>query len=854
MDKYKVILRIEETKRLASEKKYKEAYEEMKFLNLAKMKNYEDLIIFADIFVRNKKYVEAKELLERLHRKTVTRRLLTQLIFVSAKTKNFVDSEKYYEEYVKIAPKDINRYILRYRIDKEKGLSKDILIKTLEELKEYDYIEEWAYELAKLYHKSGRSKECIRECSNIELWFGDGIVVEKAKLLREHHISALSDEPLGKLSNEIMDFTATGKLIDLLGMIPVTKEEEDSFANTSEFEKDNDKVDVENRKIVPECKEEEYICEEASGSEMREISGVEMGEVSGSEMQEVGLNDNKYSEEQIDKMMGEIIGDNKTEEREREEYNKIIGRDDNDEEEKEELAKILVWDDKKEKPAKHNSFVQAFKNMLAIKDYDRFEDDLLEEQEEESAEEEEDEDEFNDFDADEKNESKLDYENLNEEEEAHNEDGNQEDYYEDDNEEEVKVELSDIDFDPELLELERIIGEKKSKQEIDARANNVERDIRKDLAQEISSYVEEEKKVKNEFKEDMQKLDAMVTKRIVGVDDILEENNNGEKEEAEATKVAKTEPEIKEEQPVVKVEESVAKEIKEEPVAKVVDQPRPQVDESTQRENVEEVLAKTVIPGKSVEPVKVDKKKTQVSSDLFRNFAKNEYLNDVLVKAFARVDENKKCAHFIISGESKTGKSTLAKMIAKQLKNMGALSTGKVARIEAAKFNNVDLELKQDSLADCCLIISNAQEISPYAITGLISMIIKFNGRTMVILETSDADVILKKTSEVSAYFTNVIEMPKYSVDDLIELAISYADAKEYRINESAEFAIRNILQERIESLSQTKLVECVISIIDNAVNNAHSRNRNKIKEMITSKTADFEGFNEIDMQDIMPL
>ena len=95
MDKYKVILKIEETKRLASEKKYKEAYEEMKFLNLAKMKNYEDLIIFADIFVRNKKYVEAKELLERLHVKTVTRRLLTQLIFVSAKTKNFVDAEKY---------------------------------------------------------------------------------------------------------------------------------------------------------------------------------------------------------------------------------------------------------------------------------------------------------------------------------------------------------------------------------------------------------------------------------------------------------------------------------------------------------------------------------------------------------------------------------------------------------------------------------------------------------------------------------------------------------------------------------------------------------------------------------------
>lgn len=792
MDKYKVILRIEETKRLASVKKYKEAYEEMKYLNLAKMKNYEDLIIFADIFVRNKKYVEAKELLERLHVKTVTRRLLTQLIFVSAKTKNFVDAEKYYEEYIKIAPKDINRYILRYRIDKEKGLSKDILIKTLEELKEYDYIEEWAYELAKLYHKAGRSMECIRECSNIELWFGDGIVVEKAKLLREHHISALSDEPLGKLSNEVMDFTATGKLIDLLGLIPNNKSEEDSFAHTTEFEKDNDKVDEDNKKFVPERKEDEFAYKEDSSAKMKEIGG---------------------SEDKTDL-------------------------------EREELEKILAWEE--EKPRKENSFMRAFRNLMSIKDYDgEDENDVDEEIEDEIIEE-------PDFEGDKESEDDYQHEKSEEVEQIEEEAG-----YEDE-EKEVKVELTDEDFDPELLELEKIISSEKTKQEIDAQANNVARDIRLDLAQEISSYVAEEEKVKSEFKEDMEKLDSMVTKRIVSMDDIILELD--ENKEAKSI-VDMGEPAQVEESDVIEpAEELVAEPIqeedsKEESAEELVDEPRPQVDESTQKENIEEVLAKTSIPERVNQPSQMDGKNTKISEELFRNFAKNSYLSDALTKAFARVNENKRCANFIISGQRKTGKSTLAKMIAKQLKISGALATGKVARIDAARFNNVDLELKQDSLVDCCIIINNAHEISPYAITGLISMLIKFNGRTMVILETNaDPDTILKKTSEVGAYFTNVIEMPEYTVDDLIELGRSYADLHEYRINDSAEFAIRSILTERIDSLSQTQIIEYIIDVIDNAINNAQGRNRNKLKEIITFKTTDFDGFNEIDMQDIMPL
>lgn len=850
MDKYKVILKIEQTKRLASEKKYKEAYDEMKFLNLAKMKNYDDLIIFADIFVRNKKYVEAKELLERLHTKTVTRRLLTQLIFVSAKTKNFVDAEKYYQEYVRIAPKDINKYILRYRIDKEKGLSKDILIKTLEELKEYDYVEEWAYELAKLYHKAGRSKECIRECSNIELWFGDGIIVEKAKLLREHHINALTDVPLGQLSNEVMDFTATGKLIDLLGIVPEQKSEEDAFANTTEFERDNDKVDEDNRRFMPQYNEESFYAG-AEGGSMKEISA-DIADDTDNQMEAMDAT-KPLSEEQVDAMLGQILEDKKPVKQE------------NDEE-----LKKVTQNPQEKKTKKHSSFVEAFRNMMAIRDYDEEYKELEEDSEEDEA--------YEGISEDTVDQPQVELEEFNQEDETEDvaeesDDEIEQETVSEDPEEEIK--LTDADFDPELLELEKIISESKSKKEIEAEAKNVARDIRKDLASQISSYVEEEEKVKSEFKEDMEQLEAMATKRIVSVDDILAQldENKAEQEYVEAEAEAQliesevkgnaedeVETEFKEETDSQLIEEPEAEaepeEVDAEPVEE--DRPQPEVDEQTQRENIDKVLAMTSVHESPVQVQETDNikpAKISVEKDVFRNFAENEYLKSTLNNAFVKVRDNARCANFIISGEKKTGKSTLAKMIVKQLKSMGAVATGKVARIDATRFNNVDLELKQDSLMDCCLIINNAHEISPYAITGLISMLIRFNGRTIVILETCQpAGVILEKTSEVGDYFSNVIEMPKYTTDDLIALGESYADMSEYRINDSGAFALRSILDERLDSMSQTAAVEYVIDILDNAMISAQNRNRNKLKEILTLKTTDFEGFNEIDMQDIMPL
>lgn len=187
MDRYANMLKVEEVRRLADIRQYKKAMKILDTIDVNKIRTITDLSIFAEIYSRNERYDEAMDILLRIYDKSRTRRILFQLVNLSVKRKSFDEAERYYEEFLAVAPRDSNKYVLRYRIDKAEGKDIHILTETLEKLKEYDYIEEWAYELAKLYHKSGMKDKCVRECSDIILWFGEGVIVEKAKLLKEHY-------------------------------------------------------------------------------------------------------------------------------------------------------------------------------------------------------------------------------------------------------------------------------------------------------------------------------------------------------------------------------------------------------------------------------------------------------------------------------------------------------------------------------------------------------------------------------------------------------------------------------------------------------------------------------------------
>lgn len=178
-------LKIKKIKLLAGENKYDEALDVIGQLDVSRIKLTPTLCMIGDVYMHAGMYDKAEEVLVKVYNKTPSnRRILSLLTTLYTDMGEYSEAEYYYKEFIGVASKDVHRYILRYQLDKAKGERMSVLIDTLERLKDYEYEEEWAYELAQLYHKSGDDKKAIKECNEIILWFGHGLYVNKAIALK----------------------------------------------------------------------------------------------------------------------------------------------------------------------------------------------------------------------------------------------------------------------------------------------------------------------------------------------------------------------------------------------------------------------------------------------------------------------------------------------------------------------------------------------------------------------------------------------------------------------------------------------------------------------------------------------
>lgn len=185
MDKYEYKLKLDQMKSLTAAHDYKTAAEIADSINWHKIKNVNALMKAAEIYEMTGRYEESKEILLMAYdRSPIGRMIVYRLAEVAVKMKNFDDAKEYYREFVEVAPHDNLKYVLRYEISKAEGADNAALIAILEELKEQEYSEEWAYELACLYHKAGMNEKCIEACDELILWFGDGPYVERALELK----------------------------------------------------------------------------------------------------------------------------------------------------------------------------------------------------------------------------------------------------------------------------------------------------------------------------------------------------------------------------------------------------------------------------------------------------------------------------------------------------------------------------------------------------------------------------------------------------------------------------------------------------------------------------------------------
>ena len=197
MDKYEYKLKLEQLKNLVQEKDYKTAAEIADTINWRKVKSAAVLCMVGEIYDRNKQYENSHEILLMAYdRATVGRNIIYRLALVALKMGRVEEAKEYYEEFLEVAPYDNLKYVLRYQIAKIEGASQEELIEILEEFKEREYTEEWAFELAYLYHRSGNSERCVEVCDELVLWFGDGKYVEKALELKMLY------QPLNKFQEE----------------------------------------------------------------------------------------------------------------------------------------------------------------------------------------------------------------------------------------------------------------------------------------------------------------------------------------------------------------------------------------------------------------------------------------------------------------------------------------------------------------------------------------------------------------------------------------------------------------------------------------------------------------------------
>ena len=185
MDKYEYNLKLDQIKALSAEEGYMSAAEIADSINWNKIKNVNTLVKIGEIYEKAERYQDARDILLMAYdRSPIGRMIIYRLAEVAIKMGDYYAATEYYDEFVEIAPHDDMKYVLRYAIKKGQGASFDELITILEEYKDEEYTEEWAYELAYLYHKAGKADKCIDACDELILWFGDGPYVERALELK----------------------------------------------------------------------------------------------------------------------------------------------------------------------------------------------------------------------------------------------------------------------------------------------------------------------------------------------------------------------------------------------------------------------------------------------------------------------------------------------------------------------------------------------------------------------------------------------------------------------------------------------------------------------------------------------
>jgi len=289
VDKYEYKLKTEEMLELMEDGEYRKAAAAADLIDWKRVRNAGMLMNVSDIYEKTKEYQKSYDVMNLAYRRSEgSRKVIYKLCSLAIKTKNIDEAIDYYDEFIQIAPKDPNRHILRYQILRAQRAPIEQQIEALEEFKKAEYIEEWAYELAKLYREAGMMTECLEECDDLILWFSEGKYVYKAMELKMQY-KPLSPSQQQKYDHRYEKLSSETEEIPDLASYLGEDEEKDSASEGAEALGDTRSIGLTEQPVMENDSTSDVIDTDAvtleaaeepdAEAENQEEAGVETAEV-----------------------------------------------------------------------------------------------------------------------------------------------------------------------------------------------------------------------------------------------------------------------------------------------------------------------------------------------------------------------------------------------------------------------------------------------------------------------------------------------------------------------------------------------------------------------------------------------
>ena len=855
MDKYEYNLKLDQIKALSAEEGYMSAAEIADSINWNKIKNVNTLVKIGEIYEKAERYQDARDILLMAYdRSPIGRMIIYRLAEVAIKMGDYDAATEYYDEFVEIAPHDDMKYVLRYAIKKGQGASFDELITILEEYKDEEYTEEWAYELAYLYHKAGKADKCIDACDELILWFGDGPYVERAlelKMLYQPLTKAQEEkyrrfkaekEKPAKIKDEAevteigaMEMVKGGEIVHDDVTIPQITVNQEKF-NTVNLQQEiakgmqqimeakgkNEVADTMDtiKKIVEdipylklEKEQEEYV---QQPEETEHIATDE--EIDGS----LKLNFKELLGEDADGQMSMVMSE-KTQ-LEHQITGQMSIQDVLEEWEKTRHAAEIALQEAGDIMERLNDVIPKLDagvtpKELLEEEYLKVPVDIIEQKAAVKEPEEEQKPDMQELYAEETVDEVQEPQEAPEDtidEAQEPQEAPEEAIDEAQESQEAPEEAIDEAQEPQEAPEDTIDGAQES-QEVPEEAA----DEAREPVGEPEDIIMAEESEKDEILMQPTTMMPEITDDMLNVDDDTSDDETSQEKENVSEKRDFDHVTSFIEQEIAKMTAKNPGLEKKLDMAKTRKMPDISLPEDLDSEEDDSKLKET----------KHIKELTSEQKAIFSYFIPVKGMEDQICKAYNAVldhfnrKENASTGNLIIQGEQGCGKTMLATSFIKVLQKDGEQLTGKMGKIDAAALNKKDVQQVVRKITGGCLIIERAGDIDR-SIAAQLSFLMEHDiTGTLYILEDTSKGIkkALSMDEGFASKFTEKISVPIFTNDELVLFAKSYSAELGYKIDEMAILALHNRIS-NIERIDQATTLTEVKDIIDEAIDReAHS-------------------------------